>query len=225
MSNIFNSDIENFGVLLKGKSVKSVHDYHDNFDACFVVNNFERELLQFENILKEKEVAHFINRLPTAPMSYSSYMAINIEKIMFMKPFDIFDINMLRNYFLCKVLRKKVFFLPRSIQRKDWGFGDEYKHKFPNAGILSLIYVLEVIKPKNLWVFGLDFYHGDYLSRRSHQNPIELQREKFDRLNLIDFTSNLFSCYEETKINIVTSCEEFPAMNNVNKIIYNDEGV
>ena len=75
MSNIFNSDIENFGVLLKGKSVKSVHDYHDNFDACFVVNNFERELLQFENILKEKEVAHFINRLPTAPMR----VALNLK--------------------------------------------------------------------------------------------------------------------------------------------------
>ena len=184
MKNLFNSGNENFGILLKGKSLRSVTDYHNNFDACFIINNFERELPEFENILKGKEVVHFINRLPTAPMSYSSYLALNIKKIIFMKPFDIFDFNMLRNYLLYKVLGKEVFFLPQFIQKQDWGFGNEYKKKFPNAGILSLIYVLEVIKPKNLWIFGLDFYHGDYLKRRQHQNPIELQREKFDRLNL-----------------------------------------
>lgn len=222
MKDLFNSNTENFGILLKGNSVSSVIDYYNNFDACFIVNNFERELPEFEKLLNNKEVIHFINRLPTAPMSFSSYMALNIDKIIFMKPFDILDLSMLRNYMLYKFLRKRVYFLPRFIQKIDWGFGDEYKKKFPNAGILSLIYALEVIKPKNLWIFGLDFYHGDYLMRRKHQNPIEIQREKFDRLNLIEFTENLFSKYTETTINIITSCSEFTPSSNVNKILHED---
>jgi len=222
MKDLFNSNTENFGILLKGNSVSSVINYFNNFDACFIVNNFERELPEFENVLNNKEIIHFINRLPTAPMSFSSYMALNIEKIMFMKPFDISDLSMLRNYMLYKFLRKRVYFLPRSIQKTDWGFGDEYKKKFPNAGILSLIYALEVIKPKNLWIFGLDFYHGDYLKRRKHQNPIEIQREKFDRLKLIEFTENLFSKYTETTINIITSCSEFTPSSNVNKILHEE---
>ena len=35
--------------------------------------------------------------------------------------------------------------------------------KFPNAGLLALCYTLDVIKPKNLWICGLDFYSKDYI--------------------------------------------------------------
>ena len=38
---------------------------------------------------------------------------------------------------------------------------------FTNAGILALCYTLDVIKPKNLWICGLDFYSKDYIFRRS----------------------------------------------------------
>jgi len=220
MKNIFVNETDDFGVLLKGKSLKAITDILPNFSSCFVVNNFEREVIMLEDFLSNKEVVHFVNRLPTTPMSHSSYMAYGIEKIVFMKPFDVLDYSMLRNHLLFKVMGKKVHYLPRQLQKRDWGFGDEYKNKFPNAGILSLIYALELLRPKNLWVFGLDFYQADYLYRRKHQNQLELQQEKFDRLNLISFTSALFSVYKDTQIHLVTSYDEFPSVPNVNKIVY-----
>ena len=219
-SQVFSSEVENFSVLLKGRSLKAIIEMRPNFSSCFIVNNFEREAVMLEDLLSNKEVVHFVNRLPTAPMSYSTYMAYGIEKVVFMKPFDPLDFSMLRNHLLLKIMGKKVHYLPRDIQKQDWGFGSEYKKKFPNAGILSLIYALEILRPKNLWIFGLDFYQADYLYRRKHQNELELQQGKFDQLNLIDFTSKMFSSYKDTQIHLVTSFAEFPETSNVNKIIY-----
>ena len=129
MKNIFVNETDDFGVLLKGKSLKAITDILPNFSSCFVVNNFEREVIMLEDFLSNKEVVHFVNRLPTTPMSHSSYMAYGIEKIVFMKPFDVLDYSMLRNHLLFKVMGKKVHYLPRQLQKRDWGFGDEYKNE------------------------------------------------------------------------------------------------
>ena len=202
-------------VLLKGASLGAFSKVPPDCDQIIIVNNFERELVRLENLICQVPCIHFINRLPTAPMSFSSYKAIAAEKVVFMKSFSIFDYHMLRNFLTLKSLSMKVEFLPRSIQKRSWGFGKEYSKKFPNAGILSIIYALEWLRTEKLSIYGLDFYEADYLYRRKHQNPLDIQKAKFSRLGLVKFTEDLLANYPDVSIELYSKYHEFSAAENV----------
>lgn len=202
-------------VLLKGGSLGAFTEVPLDCDQLIIVNNFERELIRLEDLIFQIPCVHFINRLPTAPMSFSSYKAIAVEKVIFMKPFSIFDYTMLRSFLTLKSMSMTVGFLPRSIQRRSWGFGKEYAKKFPNAGILAIVYALECLRPERLSIFGLDFYEADYLYRRKHQNPLNIQKAKFNRLGLVNFTETLLGNYPSVKIELYTKYHQFNAAENV----------
>jgi len=87
--------------------------------------------------------------------------------------------------------------------------------KYPNTGIIAIIYALEMLKPKTLWLVGLDFYQSDYLFRRPHQNPLNVQQEKMGRINLVEVTANIFSRYPDTQINMVSYYNGFDEVENV----------
>lgn len=202
-------------VLLKGGSLSAFAEVPPDCDQIIIVNNFERELIRLEDLICEVPCVHFINRLPTAPMSFSSYKAIGVEKVILMKPFSIIDYSMLRSFLTLKSISMKVQFLPSFIQKRSWGFGKEYSKKFPNAGILAIIYALECLKPEKLSVFGLDFYEADYLYRRKHQNPLNIQKAKFNRLGLVTFTERLLGSYPAVKVKLYTKFHQFQAAENV----------
>ena len=103
-------------VLLKGASLSAFSKVPSDCDQIIIVNNFERELVRLENLICQVPCIHFINRLPTAPMSFSSYKAIEVKKVVFMKPFSLFDYNMLRSFITLSSLSMKVEFLPRLLQ-------------------------------------------------------------------------------------------------------------
>jgi hypothetical protein len=202
-------------ILLKGRSLSAFVKAPSDCDQIILVNNFERELIRLEDLIYQTPCIHFINRLPTAPMSFSSYKAIGVEKVVFMKPFSILDYNMFRSFLTLKSISMKVEFLPKFIQKRSWGFGKEYSKKFPNAGILAIIYALEYLRPQKLSIFGLDFYEADYLYRRKHQNPLSLQKAIFNRLGLVNFTERLLGSYPGVKVELYTKYHKFNAAKNV----------
>ena len=51
---MFPTNVKNFGILCRGKSLIDLPNIEQNFDMCYIVNNFENELYHFENILKKK---------------------------------------------------------------------------------------------------------------------------------------------------------------------------
>ena len=77
----FPKDLENFGVVLKGASLSKLSKISDNFDHCFIVNNIDKNVdpnkteynLVAPNI-EGKEIAHFVNRLPTTPLLKKHYL-------------------------------------------------------------------------------------------------------------------------------------------------------
>jgi len=99
-------------------------------------------------------------------------------------------------------------------------FGPEYADKAPNTGFLAIVYALELLKPKNLWVIGLDFYQSDYLFRRAHQSPLNKQQEKMERIDLINIFTKIIKDYPETKINFLSYYKEFPRLKNLHMLDY-----
>ncbi len=147
------------------------------------------------------------------------YKKFKIDDIQTYQVFNFLDIGHLKVWLRYKMLRKKIHWLPNSLLKFNKVFGLEFKNKFPNTGILSVIYALEIIRPQELWVFGMDFYKTNYLFRRKYHKTLEPQIDKYSKLGMVDFTANLFSLYPDTKINLVTSYSEFPDVKNVTKVI------
>ena len=111
-----------------------------------------------------------------------------------------------------------VYFLPEKLRKYNDRFGDEYKLKFPNTGVLSIIYTLDILKPKNLWLFGLDFYTTDYYVEQiksPHPTSKTVQNSKIVRLNIIDAACNYFEEFSDTNIMLGSYYDEWPDIQNL----------
>jgi hypothetical protein len=218
---LFNKKIESFGVLLKGCSLSEISKYKHNFNDCFIVNDFKEEIKHIGNDLIGKNVVHFVNRSHYAPLKSEQYRGLKLKKVQFYQVFNFLDIGHLVSWLRYKILLKQMYWLPSKLLAFNKSFGSEFKNKFPNTGILSVVYALEIIQPKELWIFGMDFYKANYLFRRKYHKSLEPQISKYDKLNIVDFTKELFASYPKTKIYLVTSYAEFPPVENVKKITVN----
>lgn len=212
----FPEDLDSFGVLLKGKSLEQFATYAKEFDDCFMVNNFDKEIEAVGPSLQGKRCVQFVNRLMTAALQKEYYERFAITDIQLPKVSAFKDRKLKKPIDHYKSLGLKMHLLPKKLlkfNRED--FDEEYTKKYPNTGILAIIYALEMLRPRTLWIIGLDFYQKDYLFRRSHQNPIEVQRAKMDRINMVDVTANIFRRFPDVKINMVSYYEGFPEVPNV----------
>ena len=215
----FSEGMENFGILLKGKSLEQLPQYDKEFENCFLVNNFDKEMSAIDYCLTGKKCVHFVNRVETAYLQPENYRKLNVSDVQLPKVSSIGDKRLQRGIKHYQSLGLKTHFLPKQLlefNKRD--FGKEYMRKYPNTGIIAIIYALEILKPKTLWLVGLDFYQSDYLFRRSHQSPLKVQQEKMGRINLVEVTANIFSRYPDTQINMVSYYDGFDEISNV-KII------
>ena len=212
----FDRNYKNFGVMLKGKSLEQLPKYANEFKHCFLVNNFDKELSVVGDCLLNKECVQFVNRLHTAYLTAENYKRFNIKDIQLPKVSSFADRALKRVIQHYKSLNLRTHFLPKQLlkfNRQD--FGKEYAKKYPNTGIIAIIYALELLAPKTLWIAGLDFYQSDYLARRAHQNPLDVQQAKMERTNLVQVTSNIFRRYPNTQINMISYFKGFPDVPNV----------
>jgi hypothetical protein len=211
----FRDGLESFAVLLKGRSIEKIDRVYGEYDHCFIVNNFDREIELLEPYLINKRTVHFVNRLMTAPLTVPNYRKLGITDVQLSKATAKGD-DVLRESLGCYVQRGlRIHFLPASLLRFNRRFGVEYRAAHPNTGVLAVIYALDVIRPTNLWVVGLDFYQHDYLARRPHVVPLEQQRARMRRLDLVDVLAGVMESYPEVNVNLVTYYEGFPELENV----------
>lgn len=215
---LFPENPSSFGVLLKGSSLSQFPKYSEKFNHCFIVNDFKKEIEYIGNFLEGKKIVHFVNKSHHAPLRQSQYLYLNIDNIQIYQAFNFFEIGLLKAWLRYTVLRKKINWLPDNLLKFNKSFGKEFIKKFPNTGILAVIYALEIIRPKELWIFGMDFYKTNYLFRRDYHTTLSPQIEKYEKLGLIEYVAELFKKYPSTRINLVTSYKEFPEVDNVNKI-------
>jgi len=195
---VFSANLKNFGIICKGKSILGLPDIEKKFDACFIINQFEKELYHFEDIFKKKKIIHFVNRIRTAAMNKKTYKYFEINKIQMAVPFNLFDKKLMVSYLKYKYIGLEVKMMSKSILHKFHYTGkDAYKNKFPNTGILSILFASEILKVKNIYIIGLDFYTDDYLYKTKTSNPVEITHQRFLNLKITDF----FLDYIEKKKN------------------------
>ena len=96
-----------------------------------------------------------------------------------------------------------------------FGKGD-YEEKHPNTGVLSIIYAVEILKPKKLWIIGLDFYESDYLFRRPWHWDLNNQRNKMIRLDIPGQFIKLVRENPNIEFNLITNCSSLTNINNLN---------
>ena len=218
----FSKNVDNFAVLLKGSSLEKIPKYYKNFDKCFIVSDYNDELKFVDRFLKGKEVVHFTNRSKQSSLSKENYNKLNIRHIQTGQVFRLNHFRLIQTYFHYRkmMLNLKIHPLPEKMLRFQSAFGEEYRLKFPNTGILAIIYTLEIIRPKVLWVFGLDFYSKPYMVEQTQKTGLSLNQQQFklDRLNLPTFVLNLFKNYPETKIMMASHYTKWPKIQNIKNI-------
>ena len=94
----------------------------------------------------------------------------------------------------------------------------KYKKKHPNTGVLAVIYAADFLKPKNLWVVGLDFYQEDYLFRRPWHNSLENQQRKMKNTDMVGHFMDVVKRNPEVDFKMITVAE-LPKAPNL-EIIY-----
>ena len=213
---------KNFGVLLKGTSLNKVREYSTKFSSCFIVSDFDDELASVGAFIQGKEIVHFTNRSKQAQLSASSYKKFGITQIQTSVPFTFKDykLHQARASFFLKQPKGKFYYLPDELSTLSSQFGPAYKRKFPNTGVMSILFALYKIKPKNLWIFGLDLYERPYSVAQSRDPGISLQEQKFkiDRLGLKHFLfDHIRSCYT-TKVHLATLMSDVPDLRNVERL-------
>lgn len=217
----FQQGIENFGIILKGKSVENLPKVSDKFNDCFIVNNFDPEMEVVGDSLLNKNIVHFVCRTLTTPLKQENYKKLKIEEIQLTKYSVIRDRALLYAISHYLSLGLKVVFLPKSIINVSEGFfGPKYKNKYPNTGHLAIYYALQIIKPKNLWIIGLDFFKADYLFRRPHMTPILKQRAKMQRIRAVEFLHKCIEKNPNVNFKIVSCFDEFKSLPNLEVLKY-----
>ena len=170
---MFPSNLNSLGILCRGSSLIDLPKIEKYFDKCFIVNNFEKEAYHFEEILKKKEIIHFVNRSSYTVLKKKTYKYFNINSVQMAAPFNPFDKNLIISFLIYKFFFLNVTTMPKNILHKFHYTGNNaYKNKFPNTGILSVLYAAEILEVKNLYVIGLDFFTNDYFLRNEFSNSV-----------------------------------------------------
>lgn len=213
----FKPNIENFGVVLKGKSIEKLPQVSREFNDCFIVNNFDKEIEIVGDCLMNKNIVHFSNRsFRTAPLKPENYRELNIKEVQLYKSSALWDKRLLYIIYIYQSLGLRTVFLPKNLLRGSGSiFGSEFEKKFPSTGLLAIYYALEIIKPKKLWIVGLDFYQSDYLVRRDYNTPIEIMRAKMKRTDAPGAVKRWIREYGDVSFNIVTYFDGFEPQQNL----------
>jgi hypothetical protein len=215
-----NNKPENFGLLLKGASLGKLPKYKDCFNDCIIVSDYDDELRSVGSYLTGKNITQFTNRTMASSLTRENYIKYNIKHIQLGQVLRWNHFTLMKSYLHYKFLFLgiNVYFLPEKLRKFNDRFGNEYRLKFPNTGILSIIYTLEIIKPKILWLFGLDFYARDYYVEQLKNpdiRPGSVRNEKMKKLDMVNYVCELFAEYPETKIMLGTYYEDWPYVENI----------
>ena len=202
--------IENFGVLLKGGSLDKLKKYKNKFKDCFIVSDYDDELAVLGNLLQGMNIIHFRNRGRTATLTKENYLKFNIRHVQLGQVLRWNHVELIRSYlnYIFMNIGITAHFLPESMRKFNDAFEKQYSLKFPNTGILSILFALEIIKPKNLWIFGLDFYAVDYFTKQlknsDDHNPTSKKNDKMNRLRLDVYLKEIFKIYNKTSIHMAS---------------------
>ena len=209
--------MENFGILLRGKSLENLHMIIDKFDDCYIVGPWIEELKILSELLKGKHIIQFVNSLLKGRLEREQYKEFNITEVNFGYIHD-----MIMNKGPIPGKNKKDLldgYISFGVKKFEW-LPDKHvgiMSDSHNTGITSIFNAAEIVKAKNIWIIGLDFYKNDYLTRITQ----EKNKGKADRL--IRTFLKIVENYPQVNFNLLTYYKELPKYPNLHIIGENDD--
>lgn len=201
--------MNNIGILLRGKSIEKLSFISDNFKKCFIVNDWNKEIRIFESLLKDKEITQFSNSMGDPILLHSQYKRFEISKVIF-----AFTKSMLE--------QRKAWILKKYRERGILSFeflDEKYKERtkqIRNTGVCAIFYAAEVLKAKNIWIAGLEFYKENYLVKPNYPH----QRPKTEKIKLEESFIRIVEENQMINFNLVTYYKGLPKLKNLHMIDY-----
>lgn len=196
--------MDNVGILLRGKSLEKLPLIIDKFNFCYIVNDFKKELNFIGEYIKHKNIIQYSNSMMGAMLLPNHYKKFKINEVnlSFTKPMFKNKYNIVGEYKKRGV--EKVSFLADQYEQDTRGIH--------NTGVCCIFYVSEVIKPKKIWLVGLEFYRSNYMVKKNF--PHQLQKTK--KIKLVDSFIKIVKDHPNIEYNIVTYFKELPKLDNLN---------
>lgn len=210
---LYPDKIKNFGIILKGKSIQKIEQVYQKYSHQMIVNNFDPEFQLLKRYLGGKYSVQLVNTLKTARCEKRLYRGMGITKILASRPQH--DKQFKKVKFRFSRMGMKVYPFPEACMRLSCIFGNEQKYGM--TGIAAVVYAVDVIKTKHLWIVGLDFYQKDYLYRRAHQYPLTRTKLRFAGYPEL-FIEHIVKPNPKIMFHMVTYYKKFPKLKNLEVI-------
>lgn len=196
-------------LLLRGKSLGRLPSVCGKFKDCYILNDWKEEIRIFGKYLCGKNITHFANSMSTSMLTAEDYRRFGIDKVVF--PFTRRALEKRKKCFLIDWYNRRgiktVEFMPEKYAAMTKGI--------KNTGVCCIFYVSEFIKPKTVWILGLDFYHRNYLVKANE--PHQLAKAK--RIGLVNSFVDIVKRYPHIEYNLVTYYKKLPKIKNLNILI------
>lgn len=205
--------MKNFGILLRGKSLEKANLILSEFNDCIIVNNFKVELSHYVESLKEKNIIHFVNAMPSTRLNISQYKKLNIKTIQFSFTKKQRDnkhsnkkIGTIISYYKSLNLNLNLHYAPDKLNEKI--------SNIHNTGVTGILWVSECLKPENIWIAGLDFYENNYMVKKNASH----QKKKSKDIDLFGSFIKIIKDNPNINYNLISYYKKFPKLENLNII-------
>jgi len=199
----FDEGPTNVGILLRGQSLLRVKDYWDRFEEGYFANDFRQEWKLLSPEITTKRWAHVVNRVPASWFTKKEYEIMGIQRV-------------LTNHFPSRGVHPfhKVGvpweYMPEEMRDEIPGDLKDGRG-YPSIGIQTVAYIASVVRPKNIWLFGLDFYHSHYLVSDKIRKEHHLAKQK----RMVSLFFNLVRQFEDITFHMATNYPHIPEIPNL----------
>lgn len=201
------------GILLRGGSLEQLPTIIDNFETCFVINWY-KEYDKLGKYLLGKNVIQYNNLKHNALLPKEMYAKFNITNVTVPYCKSMLTQKSVAECFERLIERlkengiKEINFLPEEYIK-------ELEPRPRNSGLTCIFYASQVLKAKEIWIIGLDFYSVGpiYMVRESKDIP---GRFKSIRKKMIKRFTKYVKAFPSVQYNIVSYHREFPKLDNLN---------
>ncbi len=159
--------MDSIGILCRGKSLERLPEVADKFDTCFIINDWQREMALFENLLERKQIIHFLNADMRSLLDEQTCARLRInEGVMGWTKRHTEPGRGKKN--IRKVWKKisgrfgSFSFMPNRYYEECSRIG--------NTGLMCLLHVSDLLSPDVVYVVGLDFFSCRHLVMKMTQS-------------------------------------------------------
>tara|TARA_B100001027_G_C16263257_1_gene330605 strand:- start:242 stop:994 length:753 start_codon:yes stop_codon:yes gene_type:complete len=215
------SNINNIHVLCRGESLNEYHHKLEQINPDLIIlANFEKDDISKSKLLP------FLNKVPITIMSnnaepipyLSDLKSINLDEVYISRIFSKnpnLDNKMKRTNFRLDSISKNVKYIDSNFSDKFESILMKTGHHW-NTGLFAL-FLACTKKPKNINIYGMDFYYSDYYySDLLHEMDVKEKNRLFsERENYLKTFLSIVKEYNEVTFTIITKAQINFNLNNL----------